>query len=533
MSIREGMVWPPRDLAEVLHTTCESKVWWKGGVEGLNEYYLHENAAKRIGGTMARIRNAYDAFWGRTNTNPAQPIKKIHVPIAAGIVDLSARSLFAKRVLFVDPTGDKGVQKRTDDIFNTDMFHSALYTSGASCSALGGNYQRVVWDPEVADHCWIDFVDANRAIPVFRWGRLVEVTFWSELESDDDRVVWRHLERRVKGRIEHQLYRGTPSDLGALRPLQDHPSTEPFATLVDDGFGILTGVDELSAAYVPNKLPNPDWVDDPRLKDLGRSDINADTIPLLHGIDKIESSEIRDFDIGAARMFASDDLLTNMGAGKGAVLPEDQAIFTRVGTGTKGDELTSMFQFHQPEIRVETHQLGKEGLVRELLKATGYSPMSFGFSDEVAMTATEASGKKEATVETTEGKARYYTAALSPLVTTCLRIDAAMFPGKGKAPVERMELEWPKFAEESDLSKSQTVMNWQTAGAASTRTKVAYIHDDWDDEAIKAEAALIDKANELTAPDFGGGFGGDQPPLPTDQPPADDARPAQDAAVTK
>jgi hypothetical protein len=310
-----------------------------------------------------------------------------------------------------------------------------------------------------------------------------------------------------------------------VQPLEAHPSTAPFAGLVDDGFGILTGVDELTAAYVPNKRPNPDWVDDPRLKDLGRSDINVDTIPLLHGIDKIESSEIRDFDIGAARMFASDDLLTNLGAGKGSMLPEDQAIFTRVGTGTKGDELTSMFQFHQPEIRVEKHQLGKEGLVRELLKATGYSPMSFGFSDEVAMTATEASGKKEATVETTEGKARYYSAALSPLATTCLRVDALMFPGKGKAPSERLELEWPKFAVESDLSKSQTVMNWATAMAASTRTKVAYIHDDWDDKAIDDEAALIDKAAEIAAPDFGGGFGGDQPPLPTDSVPADNTKP--------
>lgn len=534
--IREGMVWPPRELKEVLCKTQESQVWWTGGVEGLNEYYLHSNTSKRIGGTMARVRDAIDAFWGKTNLNPAQPIKKIHVPIAADIVKLSAQSLFSEQVLFVAAKDEaEGVQERVDKIFNTAKFHSALYASGASCSALGGVYARVVFDPEVKDHAWIDFVDANKAIPEFRWGELIAVTFWSELESADDRVVWRHLERHVKGRIEHTLYQGTPGELGRLMSLVDHDDVAHLATLVDDGNGIATGVDdEITAAYVPNQLPNPDWLDDPTLKNLGRSDINVDTIPLFHAIDRIKSSEIRDFDIGAARMFASQELLTNLGPGQGSMLDEEQRIFTRVGSGFGNDgEIKSMFEFHQPDIRVEEHALGLEGLVREVLRHTGYSPMSFGYSDEVAMTATEASGKKELTVATTEGKARHYSAALSTLATTCLRVDAIKFPGKGKAPTELLELEWPEFAAASALTDAQTVQAWEAAKAASTRTKVAFLHKDWDDAKIQDEVDLIDKANTIATPDFGGGFGGDNPPLPADEPkdePPADEEPTKEPA---
>ncbi|MGA5527551.1 hypothetical protein, partial [Streptomyces pseudogriseolus] len=46
---------------------------------------------------------------------------------------------------------------------------------------------------------------------------------------------------------------------------------------------------------------------------------STDTIPLLHELDRIYSSLVRDFRIGQARMFASDDLLENLGAGKGSV----------------------------------------------------------------------------------------------------------------------------------------------------------------------------------------------------------------------
>ncbi|MBM4516222.1 hypothetical protein GS432_06530 [Rhodococcus hoagii] len=51
--------------------------------------------------------------------------------------------------------------------------------------------------------------------------------------------------------------------------------------------------------------------------------------------------------------------------------------------------MESIFQFFQPAIRVLEHDQGAALLLREVLRKTGYSPVSLGLSDEVAQTATE------------------------------------------------------------------------------------------------------------------------------------------------
>jgi hypothetical protein len=284
--------------------------------------------------------------------------------------------------------------------------------------------------------------------------------------------------------------------------LSAHPAT---AGIVLDGADqggtyVAAGVDALAAAYIPNVAPNPEFRSDPAIKPLGRADISTDVIPMLHEIDRVYSSLMKDFRVGAARMFASETVLTRNGPGRGVTLDEDKELFTSVGTMIGGDGAAeSVFQFHQPAIRVLEHDQGADMLLREVLRKTGYSPVSMGLSDDVAQTATEAAAKEKRTVETTKGKARHWSAALTPLITTCLRIDAAKFPGRA-APTEDVEIEWPPFAKDSAVAKSQVVMNWTTGQAASTRTKVAYLHDDWDDESIDKEVALIDGANAVADP---------------------------------
>lgn len=506
--IQPGTQWPPPELAKVIERTQESQVWWEGDPDKLDAFYsaASNGGRTRSGGVASRVR---EWFWGKP-ANPSQPAKKLHAPIPADIAKLSASELFSEQVTFIDPNG--GAQKRIDKLLNTPSFHGNLFTGGESCSALGGNYQRVVWDDTVADHAWIDFVDCDRAIPTFTWGRLTAVTFWSELAGGDDREVWRHFQRYEKGRIIHALFKGTPSNLGSSQPLEARDETK---TITLDGFdenigGFVTlGVDELAASYVPNVLPNPEWRSDPLLRHLGLADIRHDLVPVYHALDQILTSLPREFRVAQAKMYASETVLQNLGAGNGMGFDGEQEIFTKVGNAMgKDGDLESLFQFHQPAIRVLEHDQGAEILLRRVLATTGYSPMSMGMSDEVAQTATEARGKKELTVTTTEGKARYWTAALAPLATTLLRVDAVKFPGLGMAPVEELELDWPEFASESDEARSRTVQGWETAKAASTRTKVQYLHQDWDEERVAEEVELIDSASAVPSP-----FGD---PFPTD-----------------
>lgn len=504
--------WPPPELAAVTARTQESHVWWEGDPTKLSAFYGGEQGRTSPSGIKARAKAAADAFWGRTPTPAGQTPKRYHAPIAGVITKLSATELFNEAVKFLDAGKNKDVQAHIDRIFNIPRFHSSLLEAAESCSALSGNFQRVVWDTEIADHAWIDFVDADRAIPEFRWGRLVAVTFWSELAGSDDREVWRHLERHEPGAIVHAVYKGTGSNLGKMMALADHPATEGIGVDGNDDRGswVATGVKELTAAYVPNVTPNPEWRHDPKLKNLGRADISTDVIPSFHELDRIYSGLMRDFRLGAGKVYASESVLTAGAFGKGASLSEDQEIFTRIGNTVGADgSMESLFEFYQPAIRVLEHDQGAQLLLREVLRKTGYSPVSLGLSDEVVQTATEAIGKKDLTVKTTGAKARHWGSALAPLSTTTLRVDAHLFGHP--APAEELELEWPQFAREPDEAKARTVQAWEAAKAASTRTKVSYLHSDWDDKKVQEEADLIDKANAIAVPDFG--FGTDQPPI--------------------
>ncbi len=529
-SIRPGVAWPPPQLATVTARVDECRVWWEGDPDKLDKYYGGTGRTSPSGQQNKGLRAAWDAFWGKAGTTAnGETAPRMHAPIARDISKLSAVSLFAKppRIL---RAGDEpeSIQALIDDKFNTPRFHSNLYTAGETSSALSGVFGRVVWDEDIQDGTWIEWVDPDHAIAEWHRGRLKAVTFFTELDTDDPRTIWRHMERYEKGRIVHELYKGTATNLGVRMSLNDHEATQDIPVeLGDDGYSYVDlGIDELAVDYVPNELPNPEWAKDPQLRNLGSSDISVDLIPIYHKIDRVYSSLMWDVDAGRAKVVVSRDLLQNAGPGAGLHLPAEQGLFTQVGTAIgKEGSAESLFQYFQPAIRVLEHDQVGEMLLREVLRRTGYSPVSFGMSDEVAQTATEATGKKEWTVLTTEGKARYFGAALQHLTTTALRIDAVKFPGMGADLSEPLDLDWPPFAKESDLSRAQTVQAWSTAGAASTRTMVRYLHQDWDEDQVDEEVDEIEKGSAVEAPIFGS----DAPPFGGQ--PAGDEQPEEEQDV--
>ena len=104
-------------------------------------------------------------------------------------------------------------------------------------------------------------------------------------------------------------------------------------------------------------------------------------------------------------------------------------------------------------------------------------------------------------------------------------------PARVSLRSRRLELDWPKFARESDEAKSRTVQGWATADAASTHTKVSYLHEDWDEERIDEEVKKIDEKNQVPSP-FGS-LPPDQNPDPNippepPVPPVDEVKPAEE-----
>ncbi|MGW0039834.1 phage portal protein [Gordonia sp. NPDC003376] len=496
-----GTAWPPRPHNRVLAACAERQVWWEGDPDKLALFYGSEGSRTWGDATsQSRVKRAWRAFWGQREPGPSNP-PRLHVPVAADLGRVAAQALFAEPVTITDPAGDEALQGVIDALINTDEAHSRRLAAAESASMLSGVYGRVVWDQEVSDTPWIDWVDADRAIPHFRWGHLVAVTFWSELDCDDDNVVLRWLQHYTPGRIDHGLYQGSRDNLGRAIPLTEHPTTAGIGVTLDGtGTGIATGTDRIAAGYAPNFRPAPEWRDEPALKDLGRADLTRDVIHLLDRIDRTWSSWMNDLDLGRGRMFASEELLSSRHGKAGFDL--DQSVYSPVGTGvaSTGEAITYL-QAQQFAIRVDEHQRTFEGLLRRVLSRVGYSPLTFGLADEVAMTATEVDAKERDTNATRAARVRLWSPMLVSLNTTLLQVNSHLTGAP--APTEDLEVSFPAMRQQSDSAKAATVQMWEAARAASTETKVRYLHPEWDDKKVEIEVEAIDKSAEPPTSIFG------------------------------
>ena len=321
MPLPEGNTpWPPKQLDGILAPLSRWSAWYAGTPEALQAAYgraqgpqLDRPAQYRGGiqGTVAR------AFWGRPTGDLTQRRDQLHVPIAADLCQASADLLFAEPPSITSP--QKATQARIAELVD-DGLHGKLAGAHEIGSALGGVFLRVSWDEAtVPGRPFLTALDADHAVPEFRWERLTAVTFWWKL-TDDNGVVLRHLERHEirsgTGVILHGLYQGTGSELGRPVPLAEHPSTAGLAELVDADGAIDTGTPGLAVVYVPNQTPQRVWRNHPIGVNYGRSDLDG-IEPLMDALDETMSSLQRDIRLSKARVIVARSLLENNGPGNG------------------------------------------------------------------------------------------------------------------------------------------------------------------------------------------------------------------------
>lgn len=416
-------------------------------------------------------------------------------------------------------------QARLDLLANNPVFHRKMFEAAETQAALGGVYVRVVWDEDVwEDRAFLDVVDADHAIPDFKWDRLVGVTFWEEIKGKGD-IVYRWFQHYTKGFIEHAVYEGTASDVGTRVPLTDVKQTAFLATpdedggiLVDEEGKIETGdPDNLAAVYIPFKTNNPAWRHDNQLKQLGTSALTRDVLPWLSAVDEAWSSLMRDMRQGLGRVIISETLLEVLGAGAGTAYDFNKEIYAPVAEAVDADGKPVIEQV-QFDIRDQTHLNVILGLVKEVLKRVGLSPLTFGISETVATTATEIKANTRDTASTQDGLQRYWGPELSHILTVLLRIDAFQFD-TGIVVEENVEVEWSSAVEDSELEVAQIIAAWSTAGAASLETIIRKIHPDWDDTRVKKEIKALEAKKKAEAPPimpvpFEGGEGGPEGGLP-------------------
>lgn len=538
-----GAPWPPPGQAAALSKMTTWSAWWAGDPAQLHAVYggststtdgnfglPQDRPSQSRGGVVGAVSRM---FWGKPRGSRDR--SKLHVPLPADMASISAGLLFADPPKFTPPEGaSDAVGKRLDKILNTPRTHAKLTEGAEIQAALGGTWLRVVVDETAADHAMLDVVDADHAFGEWRWGKLTAATFVTVLPSPEgDTTVWRHLERHemtgtgasARSVILHGLYAGDTKSLGRSMPFDARPETEWLMAEAMSGRlteqGIVTAATSLTAAYVPNMRPAREWRAHPALCDLGQSDF-AGIEGLFDWLDEIWSSMQREVRLGKARATIPQGMLTNLGPGSGLAWDEDREYYTALKTAPSSEDpsMANSIVTSQPDIRDAALLALAKAAGVEAVRGAGYSPITFGFPDEVAATATEVNARERASHRTRGVKLAYWDAELGPLLRALLDVDAERF-GSGAAVSDDVKAEWPPPAADPMSVRATTVDLLKRAESASTATRVEILHPEWDDPRVEEEVALIQAETGAAVPDpfAAGEDGGDAPePGPDGQP---------------
>lgn len=536
--------WPPPHCNEINAQVNTWQAWYSGDAEQLSAVYggdqvggqAHEFFASEKGGFVRNAaRKVTDTvrrwFWGSRNTS-GQPRQRLHVPIAGDIAAASADLLFSEPpAITVDPpqpaqpAPEDGkpaaplpnpTQDRLDELVD-DGTHATLLEAAELASAHGGVFLRVLWDTTLRSKPWLSAVHTDTAVPEWRQGKLVAVTFW-RIVGRRGRLVWRHLERHEPGQILHGLFQGEDGELGQPISLGDHPDTAPLAGVVNEQQAIPTGFDKLTAVYIPNMRPNRVWRGNAAAAPLGRSDF-AGVEPLMDALDMTWSSWMRDVDLGKARLVVPQTYMDNRGPGKGASVELDRELYEPINNMDSGESGKMSIEQIQFKIRVDEHSRTVRELKTEIVSTSGFSAATFGLDSEgSAQTATEVASRNRRSLTTRERKIRYWRPGLTDILEALLAVDAAVFGTRGVVP-QRPTIEWPDAVQPDPEAEARTLRELATAEAISIEQRVRRLHPDWDDTQVADEVAAIrEDIGSPTSVDPGPALG---PQLPAPPAPAE------------
>lgn len=478
-----GAPWPPAQFAGEFRDMRIDDAWYAGDRDRLTKIYA---------GNQTRADGSR-RLWGRRPPAPGRPDTRMHIPLAGDIANTSAALLFSEPPTFTVP--DSSTQARLDELAEVGGIANTLFEAAEVSAALGGVYLRVTWDAQLAERPLLTVVHADSAIPEVRFGLLTAVTFWHELPSDTA-TVWRHLERHERGAITHGLYQGDRDRLGVRVPLTEHPAVAGIAgSLGEQGDTIETGLDQITAAYVPNMGPNRRHRGSP----LGRSDFQAPIHDLFDALDTTWSSWMRDLKLARARLIVPSGYLRSNGPGEGASFDLDREIWQplNIPPTESGAAGITLSQF---AIRVEEHSRSAEGIVRQAVQSAGYSAQTFGLGEGPAVTATEVTARERRSMITRDVKARYWAPAVADMLHAMLKLDRVLGFSR-VATDERPHIQFGDSVSEDPKTTAETLSLLAQAEAASTETKVRILHPDWSDEQVQAEVTLIQGEVGTAVPD--------------------------------
>lgn len=540
--------WPPKALkAAVLPYLSRWGAWYSGDPAQLVKAYGGSGYMMPTGLAMWREKPTQYAgglvggmarfLWGKPQDINVPDEVRLHVPIAGDIASMSADLLFGEPpdVTFDDAPRaeaeeDEGTPTETEppepepfdpnnpgvppatpepipdehaeqnefiNLLHEDGMHARLREGAEIGAAMGGVYFRAVWDTTVRPRPWVVPVYPDQAIPEWSFDQLRAVTFWEEVWREGN-TVWRHLERHEVGFIRHGVYRGTPNELGEKVPLSDLPENNdmvPDINVEGQETGVIpTGIERLTAWYVPNVKPNRIWRTVPQAANWGRSDYSG-IEDLMASFDEVMTSWMRDIRLGKAKIIADQAALTPLGPGGGAFIDPDRELYVGLSLGLNLEQ--SPITQVQFAIRYEEHERTCKALLNAILAGAGYSTITFtGETEGTAVTATEIANKAKRTLMTQDLKRSYFDPQLRDMYEVLGLLQDAVF--SEAIDLTGLRLSWPDSLQPGMLELAQTIAALDAAKAISTEIKVQMVHPDWDDVQVAEEVQRIDGVQRAT-----------------------------------
>jgi A118 family predicted phage portal protein len=471
----------------------EADAWYSGDPDKIMAFYgaastswrTKQNSFERAFGVSFQ---GGISFWSRRagDQEGKKQTSQVHVPIAGDIAASSSDMLFgdAATIQISEAheseavAGAKQTEERLQELLQLLSFDSLLLEAADVCSGIGGIYFVPGWDREITDHPIVNVMHGDTAIPEYRLGHLVAVTFSRRL-SVDGKKVYRHLERHEPGVIMHGLYRGTDKELGDKLALVDQPGTAGF----DDEIKLPETVG-LLPVYVPNMLPNRKR----RGMPVGKSD-TAGCESLMDALDDTFSSLLRDIRVGQSRIIVPDEFLERSGRGQGATFDLDKELFVGLDIDPEHQEKAGITE-NQFTIRTEEHLETGLALVERIVTSAGYSPQSFGLHIEgQAESGTALRTREKKSINTTGKKAKYWMSAIAKTLQKVLIIDREEFGNKNEIFMPRCEVDG-NFARDPKET-GETLDLFRRAGAMSTRIRVKMAQPNLEGEELDAETQRV------------------------------------------
>lgn len=513
-------VWPPQNMQPIFAYMGQWSAWYSNEISKLQAAYGGGVAADSTGffasdtgGFKPTIGQRMQRFF--VGQRPLGPNRntKLPIPIAGLICQAVADLLYADPPTFtvrIDTDNDgSGVpikaanptQERLNELADAGMY--TMLARGAEVgAALGGSYLRVAWDKSVVpDRPFLDVVDADQALPEFKWGRLVAVTFWTVVAREDTKV-WRHLERHElsptgTGVILHGLYQGEEDKLGVRLPLSARPETMPLFVLTENS-PVAGQIDSMTPGlcveYVPNTGPNRLWRTDVVGRHLGRSSLDG-VEHLMDQLAETMSDWMRARRAAKARVWYDKSLLGNPGPGQGSVADLDQETYVGATDQAKGPtvKMSDKLQVLQPSFDPTGYSNTAAALIEQILQLSGFSTQTFGMEKDttrsIESTATEIEARERLTFLTRGRFIRTQTPHLSTILAKLLAVDKAIFNTPNV--VAPIWIEFPDSVQESMLRLAQTVQTLFAGEAASKDQIVRILHPDWNDDMWDEEVAKL------------------------------------------